>query len=103
MVKIPQLTCPINSGDIWGEFLEMSQRFCSELIEDSGQQFGDLFVLAVTGDCERVGRQRSLDLGVVEVDDWSIVLDHVHLLDAGDVVYLEYKNLVLIGWFYQEN
>lgn len=41
---------------------------------------------AVTGNGECVGGQRSLRLGIVEVDDRAVVLDHVDLLDAGDHV-----------------
>ena len=38
------------------------------------------------GDGESVGCQGGLDLGVVEVDDRAVVLDHVDLLNARDVV-----------------
>ena len=40
----------------------------------------------MAGDCECVGGERGLHLGVVEVDDGAVVLDHVHLLDSGDRV-----------------
>ena len=40
----------------------------------------------MAGDCEGVCGERGLHLGVVEVDDGAVVLDHVDLLDAGDRV-----------------
>ena len=45
------------------------------------------FVFSVAGDGESVGSQRSLHFGVVEVDDGSVILEHVDLLNAGDVVH----------------
>ena len=69
----------------------MSERFGSKLVQNTRQKLGNLFVLAVTGDSESVCRQRSLHLGVVEVNHRPIVLDHVNLLDAGDVVHLKRK------------
>jgi len=41
----------------------------------------------MTRDGKRVRRQRGLGLRIVEVDDGAIVLDDVHLLDAGNCVY----------------
>ena len=43
----------------------------------------------MSGHGECVGTQRGLDLGVVEVDDGSVVFDHVHFLNAGNGVYLK--------------
>ena len=53
------------------------------------EQFGDLLVVGVAGDCEGVCGERGLHLGVVEVDDGAVVLDHVHLFDARDRVHRE--------------
>ena len=53
----------------------------------TGEQFGDLLVVGVAGDCEGVSGERGLYLGVVEVDDGAVVLDHVDLLDARDRVH----------------
>jgi hypothetical protein len=44
------------------------------------------FVLCVPGDGEGVGSQAGLHLRVVEVDHGTVVLDHVHFLNARDVV-----------------
>ncbi len=41
----------------------------------------------MTGDSEGVGSQGGLHLGIVEVDDSAVILDHVHLLNARDVVH----------------
>lgn len=46
-----------------------------------------LFVFAVPGDGECVGRQRRLRLRIVEMDDGTVVTDHVHLLDARNRVH----------------
>ena len=74
-------------GHVRGQLLEVSQRLCAQLIEDSGQQFGDLLVLGVSRHRERVGGQRGLHLRVVEVDHGAVVLDHVDLFDARDGVH----------------
>ena len=42
-------------------------------------------VLGGTGDREGVCGHRSLNLRCVEVDDCSVVLDHVNLLDSGNI------------------
>merc|ERR1719373_171034 len=80
------LTKTSSSGHIAGQSLQMSQTLSSQLVEDAGQHLGYLFVFCVSCHSECVSSKRSLDLGVVEVDDGSIILDHVHLLNAGDVV-----------------
>ena len=53
----------------------------------TGEQLRDLLVVGVAGDCEGVCGERGLHLGVVEVDDGAVVLDHVDLLDARDRVH----------------
>ena len=55
----------------------------------TGEQLRDLLVVGVAGDCEGVCGERGLHLGVVEVDDGAVVLDHVDLLDARDRVHRE--------------
>ena len=40
----------------------------------------------MAGDSEGVGGEAGLHLGVVEVDHGAVVLDHVDLLNARDVV-----------------
>ena len=44
------------------------------------------FMLSVTGDGKSVGCQRSLNFGIVEVDDCSVIFEHVHFFNAWDVV-----------------
>ena len=43
-------------------------------------------VLSMASDGKSVGCKRSLDFGVVEVDDGAVILEHVHLLYSWYVV-----------------
>lgn len=45
-----------------------------------------LLVFAMTGDGECVGRQRGLRFRIVEMDDGAVLADHVHLLNARNIV-----------------
>jgi len=72
-----------------GQPLEVCDAVVTQLVEDGGQHLSDLLHLRVAGDGERVGLQRRLHLGVVEVDHCAVVLDHVHLLDSRDVAHGE--------------
>lgn len=44
------------------------------------------FVFSVTSNGKSIGGERCLDLRVVEVNDGTVVLEHVHLLNTRDVV-----------------
>jgi len=74
-------------GNLRGQLLQLVDVLGAQLRQDSGDHLGDRLVLAMTRDGERVRRKRGLGLRVVEVDDGAIVLDDVHLLDAGDRVH----------------
>jgi len=63
----------------------MGKRFGAELVKNSGEHLSDLLVFSGSSDRESVGGHGSLYLGVVEMDNSSVVLDHVHLLNTGNV------------------
>merc|ERR1719477_244125 len=73
-----------------GQPPEVLQRLGPQLVEDAGEHLGDLFGLGLARHGEGVGGQRGLHLRVVEVDHRTVVLHHVYLLDAGDVVDREF-------------
>lgn len=66
-------------GEGLGESPQARQAVGSQLVEDAGQHLCQLLGLSVAGDGEGVGGQRGLHFGVVEVDDCSLVCEHVHL------------------------
>ena len=55
------------------------------------------FIFCVSGDSECVGGERSLYLGIVEMDHRTIIFDHVHFFNAGDVVDWKWKYLTFCG------
>lgn len=88
-----------------GELAEGSERVGAELVENAGDELGQLLVLTVAVDGESVGGNGSVDygghvsilemvrrgwrgqqltLGGSEVDDVAVRLEHVDLLDGRD-------------------
>uniref|UniRef100_A0A1I8HKH1 Myosin motor domain-containing protein n=1 Tax=Macrostomum lignano TaxID=282301 RepID=A0A1I8HKH1_9PLAT len=63
--------------------LEVGEVVRPHLVPDCGQQLGEPLGLRLASDGEGVGLQRGLHLGIVEVNDLVVILEHVHLLDAG--------------------
>merc|ERR1719232_1524962 len=59
-------TC--STSNVAGQPLQMSQTLSSKLVQDSGQHLSNLFIFCVSGDSECVGGERSLYLGIVEMD-----------------------------------
>lgn len=87
-----------------GELAEGSKGVGAELVEDAGDELGELLVLTVAVDGEGVGGNSGVDCAVLvwlsesavrgivfrhtlgggEVDDVAVRLEHVDLLDLGD-------------------
>jgi hypothetical protein len=106
-----------------GELAEGGEGVGAELVQDTGDEFGELLVLAVAGDGIGVGRDGGVDCGIDvsvtdssssiiryrgirtlgggEVDDVAIVLEHVDLLNGLDGLGVELlqggKELLVIG------
>merc|ERR1711963_832771 len=75
-----------STSNVAGKPLEMSEALGSELVKDPRQHLSDLFIFSVTSNSECVGLKTRLDLGIVKIDHCSVILDHVDLLNARDVV-----------------
>lgn len=93
-----------------GQFAERGQRVGAQLVEDTRDEFGEFLLFAVAVNGEGVARDGGLDcfcywliissgpiegvpciltLGSSEVDNVSVLLEHVHLLDGLDGLHVE--------------
>lgn len=67
-----------------GELAQGGKAVGAKLVEDTGDELGEFLLLAVTVEGEGVGGDGGVDLGGGEVDDISVLLEHVDLLDGLD-------------------
>jgi hypothetical protein len=67
-----------------GELSEGSEGVGAKLVQDAGDELGELLVLTVAVDGESVVRDSGVNLGSSEVDDVAIRLEHVNLLNGLD-------------------
>lgn len=66
-------------GESLCESPQARQAVGSQLVQDARQHLCKLFGLSVAGDGEGVSSEGGLDFGVVEVDDCSLICEHVDL------------------------
>jgi hypothetical protein len=66
------------------ELAERSKGVGAELVKDAGDKLSELLVLTVAVDGEGVGGDGGVDLGGSKVDDVSVLLEHVDLLNSLD-------------------
>jgi hypothetical protein len=67
-----------------GELAERGQRVRAELVKDAGNELSQLLILTVAVDGEGVVGDSGVDLRGGKVDDITIRLEHVDLLDSLD-------------------
>merc|ERR1719310_896982 len=81
-----RLSATTLSGEGLSKALQVHHAVWAELADDARQQLLQLLRLAVARHNESVGLHSSLHLWVHEVDDGAVLLEHVDLLDARNLV-----------------
>lgn len=92
----------LSSGERLGYLLQVGETVRSELVNDTGEQFLKRLLLVTAADHVGVGSDVRLNLGVLEVDDLSVFLEEIDLLDGRNVIHPEalkraLKTLVVRG------
>merc|ERR1711953_1603472 len=70
----------------FSESLQVSESIRAQLVDDAGQELLQLLSLSVSADDEGVGGHGDLSLRLLEMDDGSILVEKVDLIDARDLV-----------------
>jgi len=82
-------------GALHRHLAEGGESFGAHLAHDGGEHFRDLLDLSVSRNCEGVCVGGCLNLGVLEVENRSVILEHVNFFDSWNGIDGEFLELAL--------